>query len=230
MKAGPTFVFLLVIAAAACIMVAAMYGALPAPLQGPLAQLSGVFAPRAASKPYLEQYEGRWHITLTSGQGNAGTDCVGGEADTRVHDGAFTASILTQGHSARTLNAAIAADGTFAGTVTVGASGQSGVAAGSVSGAAGSGQWQDDYGCKGDINLQKLDPVVDPTVGTLANYTGHVSVMRGADSVRVYPSMALYQGDVVSVSGGEATLSFGVYPPKVVTVGDGQPYTVPAHP
>lgn len=92
----------------------------------------------------------------------------------------------------------------------------------------GVGTWSSDTECLGTITFVKVTPSVDPIAGHLVSTQGSVTLTRDGESASMYPTMALYEGDVLTVgTGGAAHLGIG-YTNTSTDVGSGQTYTVPS--
>lgn len=225
MRHEGTIIVFLALLLAGGLFLAGLFGQLPDSLQVRFAETIGSFSGSPA--PYLQKFEGRWQLTLGDGGSAQGLDCSGGQAIVAVHNGAFAARLDLPGKT-RNIQGAIAWDGALQGTIAAGP--QSGSIKGAVSGVVGQGSWKDVFDCSGTVTLAKLDPVVDPAIGRVVSFGGSLTLVRGDGSQGAYADELLYVGDRLTAGGGDATLSFGLYPPKVVTVPSGTTYTVPDKP
>ena len=175
--------------------------------------------------PYLEKFEGNWNVSLTPSPGVSSTitNCTTTGGLVHVHNGVFSGTIGHTG-SALPFTATTTEEGSLVaafGGVTL----YVGQVQATLQGAAGQGEWSDNYGCSGTAQFQKIDPVVDPVLEQVVSAKGDTELVRDGIQEPLMPGLALYAGDEIHTGDGQVLLSTGPYA-NPITVGADTTYKV----
>lgn len=181
-----------------------------------------------ASLPYLEKFEGHWSASFNPSQAwSQVAKCADSVGTLTVRGGVVTGTIGSVGSSG--VQGTIMTDGSVSGSFTIGGQNR-GTFTGHIVGAVGELAWKDSVDCTGIIKLQKLDPVNDPVVATVASFIDGVTLNRGSSIESPSIDESLYEGDVLTLPSGSSIrllIGNGFIKTPLELVGP-TTYTVPA--
>jgi hypothetical protein len=177
--------------------------------------------------PSLQKFEGNWHIELepSSARGADIAACTTLRGRLRAHNGVFSGTIGPLGavlrFTATTTDAGIMS-GVFGGTTL-----HIGEVHAILGAGEGTGTWSDNYGCNGDLQLTKQDPITDPVAGKVVSVQGDAILHRNGEERILLPGVLLYEEDVITTAIGSVLLGLGNEFDTPATVPANSSYKVP---
>jgi hypothetical protein len=171
--------------------------------------------------PYMQKFEGMWHISLIPSMNESDFGpCHTLSGTVTAHNGIFSGTVGQPG-LVFTFKAAATPDGLLAGTLMLNAS-KNGTLQGVIVGTSGVGEWSDSLDCSGSIQFAKADAVVDPTQGRVVSFDGMPTLVRGGVSTPLQIGESLYVGDTIQTGAGGVLVALG----SAFTL---QTKTIPSH-